>query len=200
MGNMTGHRDSPARMGERIPLGQYVTAKMPVMNLSYAPKLSIPDWTLSVTGLVQHEVTLNWQAFLALVGTSEIVDFHCVTQWSRLGVAWEGVAASTVLDLASPKAEARYVMLRGSDGYTTNLDVETLRDPEVLFAYKMDGKPLEPSHGYPVRLVVPARYGWKSAKWVTTLELIADNRPGFWEMNGYHMRGNPWHEERFSHG
>jgi DMSO/TMAO reductase YedYZ molybdopterin-dependent catalytic subunit len=199
MGNMIGHGGIPDGMGERVPAGQYVTPKMPVMNLSYAPKLSTADWTLSVTGLVEYEVELDWNGFLALTGTSEVVDFHCVTQWSRLNVAWEGVAASTVLDLALPKAQARYVMLRGSDGYTTNLDLEVLRDPEALFAHKMDGEPLEPSHGYPVRLVVPARYGWKSAKWVTGVEFMADDRPGFWEINGYHMRGDPWREERFSH-
>jgi DMSO/TMAO reductase YedYZ molybdopterin-dependent catalytic subunit len=109
------------------------------------------------------------------------------------------MAASTVVDLASPKPEARYVMLRGADGYTTNVDLEMFREPDVLFAHKMDGEPLEPNHGYPVRLVVPARYGWKSAKWVTGVELMAENRPGFWETNGYHMRGDPWREERFSH-
>jgi DMSO/TMAO reductase YedYZ molybdopterin-dependent catalytic subunit len=186
-------------MHDRVPKGQYVTPKMPVMNLSYAPKLSTADWKLSVRGLVEREVELDWDAFLALPGMSEVVDFHCVTQWSRLNVAWEGVAASTVVDLASPKPEARYVMLRGADGYTTNVDLEMFREPDVLFAHKMDGEPLEPNHGYPVRLVVPARYGWKSAKWVTGVELMAENRPGFWETNGYHMRGDPWREERFSH-
>jgi DMSO/TMAO reductase YedYZ molybdopterin-dependent catalytic subunit len=194
-----GVRGIPEGMHDRVPKGQYVTPKMPVMNLSYAPKLSTADWKLSVRGLVEREVELDWDAFLALPGMSEVVDFHCVTQWSRLNVAWEGVAASTVVDLASPKPEARYVMLRGADGYTTNVDLEMFREPDVLFAHKMDGEPLEPNHGYPVRLVVPARYGWKSAKWVTGVELMAENRPGFWETNGYHMRGDPWREERFSH-
>jgi DMSO/TMAO reductase YedYZ molybdopterin-dependent catalytic subunit len=199
MSSMFGYRGIPEEMRERVPAGQYVTPKMPVMNLRSAPRVSTADWKLRVTGLVEREVELDWDAFLALAGTSEVVDFHCVTQWSRLNVAWEGLAVSTVLDLASPKPEARYVMVHSSDGYTTNLDLEALRAPEVLFARRMDGGPLEPNHGYPVRLVVPARYGWKSAKWVTGMELMAENRPGFWETNGYHMRGDPWREERFSY-
>lgn len=199
MGNMFGARGIPEGMHDRVPKGQYVTPKMPVMNLSYGPRLSTDDWRMSITGLVEREIALDWQKFLALVSVDEVVDFHCVTQWSRLNVRWEGVPVSTVIDLASPKPEARYVMIHGSDGYTTNVDLAVLRDPEVLFAHKMDGGPLEPDHGYPVRLVVPGRYGWKSAKWVTGVELMAEDRPGFWEMNGYHMRGDPWREERFSH-
>jgi DMSO/TMAO reductase YedYZ molybdopterin-dependent catalytic subunit len=199
MGSMFGVRGIPEGMHDRVPKGQYVTPKMPVMNLSYAPKLSTADWKLSVTGLVERELDLDWDAFQALASLEEVVDFHCVTQWSRLNVAWEGVAAATVLDLASPQPNARFAMLHGSDGYTTNVDLDALRQPEVLFAHKMDGEPLAPNHGYPVRLVVPARYGWKSAKWVTGIELMAEDRPGFWEINGYHMRGDPWREERFSH-
>ena len=200
MRSMFGVRGIPEGMHDRVPDGQYVTPKMPVMNLSYAPRVSTAEWRLRVTGLVDNEIELTWDDFTALALVAEVVDFHCVTQWSRLNVAWEGVAAATVLDLASPKPEARFAMIHGSDGYTTNVDLAMLREPEVLFAHKMDGEPLKPSHGYPVRLVVPARYGWKSAKWVTGVELMAQDRAGFWEMNGYHMRGDPWREERFSHG
>jgi DMSO/TMAO reductase YedYZ molybdopterin-dependent catalytic subunit len=198
--SMFGVRGIPEGMHDRVPDGQSVTPKMPVMNLSYAFRLSTADWRLSVTGLVDREIELTWEDFLALASVAETVDFHCVTQWTRLNVAWEGVAASTVLELASPRPEARYAMFHCPDGYATNVDLAMVYQPEVLFAHKMDGEPLAPNHGYPVRLVVPARYGWKSAKWVTGVELLAEDQPGFWELNGYHMRGNPWREERFSHG
>ena len=130
-----GVRGIPEGMHDRVPAGQYVTPKMPVMNLSYAPRISTAEWRLSVTGLVDNEMVLTWDDFLALAPMNEVVDFHCVTQWSRLNVAWEGVAAATVLDLAGPKPEARYAMIHGQDGYTTNVDLAMLREPEVLFAH-----------------------------------------------------------------
>ena len=198
--SMFGARGIPEGMHDRVPNGQYVTPKMPVMSLSYGPRLSTADWRLSVTGLVDREIELTWEDFLALASVAETVDFHCVTQWTRLNVAWEGVAASTVLELASPRPEARYAMFYCPDGYTTNVDLAMVYQPEVLFAHKMDGEPLAPNHGYPVRLVIPARYGWKSAKWVMGVELLAEDQLGFWELNGYHMWGDPWREERFSHG
>jgi DMSO/TMAO reductase YedYZ molybdopterin-dependent catalytic subunit len=171
---------------------------MPVMNLGLAPRLTTDQWRLSITGEVDEPTELTWEQFMALAGESEVADFHCVTQWTRLNVGWEGVPASTVIDLAKPKPMARFAMMHCADGYGTNVGLEALRAPDVLFAHKQDGAPLQRNHGYPVRLVVPARYGWKSAKWVTGIELMAEDRPGFWEMNGYHMRGDPWAEERFS--
>lgn len=199
VGSMFGHRGIPEGMADRVPAGQYVTPKMPVMNLGFAPRISIADWKLDVFGLVEQRAELSWEDFQQLAMRSEEADFHCVTQWTRLNVGWEGVPASTVIDLAKPKPDARFVMLHCADTYTTNVDLEVMRAPDVLFAHRMDGEALKPNHGYPVRLVVPARYGWKSAKWVTGVELMAEDRPGFWEMNGYHMRGDPWREERFSH-
>jgi DMSO/TMAO reductase YedYZ molybdopterin-dependent catalytic subunit len=200
VGAMFGRRGIPEGMEDRVPAGQYVTPKMPLMNLGFAPRVSIADWKLDVYGLVEEEFSLSWNDFRGFTPLAEEADFHCVTQWSRLKVAWEGVSASTILDWARPTPEARYVMLHCADAYTTNVDIEALRAPDVLFAYKMDGQALAPNHGYPVRLVVPVRYGWKSAKWVTGVELMANDKPGFWELNGYHMRGDPWREERFSHG
>ena len=193
-----GVRGIPQGMEDRVPPGQYVTPKMPVMNLSYAPQLDQATWTLTLSGLVETPLEITWSDFQALADTAQVVDFHCVTQWTRLNVAWEGVPAAAVVDLAVPKPEARYVMVHGADGYTTNMPLSVLRAPGVLLAHMQDGEPLEPAHGFPVRLVVPALYGWKSAKWVTGIELMAEERPGFWEMNGYHMRGDPWREERFS--
>jgi DMSO/TMAO reductase YedYZ molybdopterin-dependent catalytic subunit len=199
VGSMFGMRGIPEGMDDRVPPGQYVTPKMGVMSLGFAPRVSTSDWSLRVDGLVENELTLSWEDFLALARTSQVTDFHCVTQWTRLNVGWGGVPVSTVLDLASPKPEARFVMFGCADGYTTNVDIDALRQPDVLFAHLQDGEPLKQNHGYPVRVVVPARYGWKSAKWVMSMELMAEDRPGYWEMNGYHMRGDPWGEERFSH-
>ena len=134
---------------------------------------------------------------MALPQATLTADFHCVTQWSRLGNVWRGVPAGAVLDLAAPAPEARYVVVHCNGGYTTNLDLQALREPDVLFAHEHDGQPLAPDHGGPLRLVVPQRYGWKSAKWVSGLELLAEDRPGFWEQRGYHHRGDPWREQRF---
>ena len=197
IGNMFGMRNIPEGMEGRVPPGQYVTPKMPVMNLGFAPDVPTDTWTLQVYGQVEEPVELDWDAFLALAQKAEIEDFHCVTQWSRLNVGWEGVPASVVLDLARPKPDARFVMLHCADGYSTNVDITAVRQPDVLFAHRQDGAPLAVAHGAPVRLVVPARYGWKSAKWVTGVELMSDDAPGYWEQNGYHMRGDPWAEERF---
>ena len=197
--SVLGKRETLEGMANRVPTGQYVTSKMPVMNIGIAPSISIFDWKLRVFGLVEQEVEFSWDDFQSLSKKGEEVDFHCVTQWSRQNVGWEGVSASDILDQAQPTSVARFVMLHCADNYTTNVDLQALLAPDVLFAHKMDGQALHPNHGYPVRLVVPARYGWKSAKWVTGVELMAKDRPGFWELNGYHMRGDPWREERFSH-
>ena len=193
-----GVQGIPLGMEERVPPGQYVTPKMPVMNLSYAPQLDLESWSLKVSGLVEKPLELSWSEFQDLDGTAEVVDFHCVTQWTRLNVAWEGVPVAALLKLAVPKPEARFVMVHGADGYTTNMPLSVLQAPEVLLAHMQDGKLLERAHGFPARLVVPALYGWKSAKWVTEIELMAEEQAGFWEVNGYHMRGDPWREERFS--
>ena len=198
VGSAFGMRGIPEGMEDRVPPGQYVTPKMPVMNMGFAPNVPTDTWKLRVFGQVEEPVELDWEGFLALAQQAETADFHCVTQWSRLNVGWEGVPASVVLDLARPTPEARFVMLHSADGYTTNLDIEAVRRPDVLFAHRQDGAPLEAAHGAPVRLVVPARYGWKSAKWVTGVELMTNDAPGFWEENGYHMRGDPWAEERFA--
>ena len=188
----------PEGMEERVPPGQFVTPKMPVMTYGGTPRVSVDQWRLQLDGLVEQPAELDWQQFNALAVAFEVADFHCVTQWSRLNVAWEGVLASEVVELARPKPEAAYVLVYCYDGYTTNLALEWLTTPDALFATKQDGAPLERNHGFPVRLVVPSLYGWKSAKWVRRLEFMAHDQLGFWEINGYHPRGDPWREERFS--
>ena len=179
------------------PPGQFVTSKWPVMTFGDAPGVRSDEWELHVFGLVENEVRLDWDQLNKL--PREVVEspFHCVTQWSRMHNRWEGVGTSFVLELARPKPVARHIMVHCYGGYTTNLPTASLMERGVLLALRHDDALLEPDHGGPVRLVVPMLYGWKSAKWVRGLELMADDHPGFWERNGYHMRGDPWKEERF---
>jgi len=192
-----GRRGVPKGMEDRVPPGQYVTPKMPVMSMWPTPHIDLATWRLRLFGEVERETELTWAEWETLAQIEVTADFHCVTQWSRLNVGWEGVPASRVLELAQPKASARFVMLHCYDGYAANIDIDALRSPDVLFAHRMDGAPLEGQHGGPLRLVVPSRYGWKSAKWVSGVEFLTEDSPGFWEELGYHMRGDPWREERF---
>ncbi len=183
--------------GADVPPGQFVTEKFPVLTFGSTPRIDLDTWQFRIFGLVEKEVTLDWRQFNDLQKTELDAEFHCVTQWSKLQNAWEGVAFNDVMKLVGVKPEAKYVMAHCYGGYSTNLSLEVATDDDVLFAYKHDGEPLSPQHGAPLRLVVPKRYGWKSAKWVNGLEFMAENEPGFWEMRGYHMEGDPWKEERF---
>ncbi|MDR7482755.1 MAG: sulfite oxidase-like oxidoreductase [Armatimonadota bacterium] len=182
----------------RVPPGQYVTEKWPVLHYGSIPQFDPLRWDFRLFGLVEQPVTLSYEEFRALPTTVLTCDIHCVTAWSRLGVVFEGVAARTVLGLAAPRPEARFVMVHAEQGYETNLPLEYLQADDALFAWRADGRDLTPEHGWPLRLVVPRLYFWKSAKWVRGLELVASDRAGFWERNGYHMRGDPWKEERYS--
>ena len=144
-----------------------------------------------------REVELDWEQFGSLDWTTITADFHCVTQWSSLDNTWEGVAFNELMKIVRPKPQARFVMVHCYGGYTTNLALDVLQDGDVLFAHRHDGAPLPAEHGGPLRLVVPKRYGWKSAKWINGIELMAQDRPGFWEQRGYNNEGDPWKEERF---
>jgi DMSO/TMAO reductase YedYZ molybdopterin-dependent catalytic subunit len=183
--------------GLDVPPGQFVTEKFPVLTYGANPKIDLDTWQFRVFGLVDEELTLDWQQFMALPKVELDAEFHCVTQWSRLQNTWEGAAFTEIMELIRPKPEAKYVMAHCYGGYTTNLTLYVLQDEDVLFAYKHDGEPLPEDHGGPLRLVVPKRYGWKSAKWVNGLEFMAEDRPGFWEVRGYHMEGDPRKEQRF---
>ena len=180
-----------------VPPGQFVTSKFPVLTYGPTPRISPDSWRFRITGLVEVERDLDWQQFMALPQSVVTADFHCVTQWSRLDNTWQGVLAKDVLALAPPRPEARFVMAHCYGGYSTNLPLEALTEHNVLFAHTHEGQPLEEAHGGPLRLVVPSLYAWKSAKWVNGLEFMAEDRPGFWESRGYHIRGDPWREERF---
>ena len=188
---------SQEQEGLEVPPGQYVTEKFPVLSFGPTPNIDLNTWRFRVFGLVEEEITLSWEEFTGLKKTTVDAAFHCATQWSRLENSWEGVAFTDVMRLIKPKPEAKFVMVHCYGGYTTNVPLEVLVDDDVLFAYRHDGEPLAPEHGGPLRLVVPKRYGWKSAKWVNGLEFMATDAPGFWEVRGYHMNGDPVKEERF---
>ena len=187
----------PDEARARAPANQYVTDKFPVLTFGPTPRIDLQTWRLTVSGLVEQEMAWTWEDLLALPQTAVTADFHCVTQWSRFDNAWEGVAFREVMDRIRPLANARYVMVHCYGGYTTNLALSVALEEGVLFAHRHDGEPLAHDHGGPLRLVVPQRYGWKSAKWVSGLELMEEDRAGFWERRGYHMDGDPWREERF---
>lgn len=183
---------------DRIPPGQSRTRKWPILHAGTVPAIDRNRWQLEVFGLVQRPLRFTWAEFRALPRIKVFADFHCVTQWSRLGNLWEGVSARHLMELAGVRPEARSVIPGGyDDGWTTNLPLEDLLADDVLLADTHDGAPLDADHGGPVRLMVPRLYAWKSAKWLKSLELVAEDRPGYWERGGYHMYGDPWTEQRF---
>ena len=190
-------RLNPDRVRPDAPPGQFVTDKFPVLTFGPTPRISLDDWQFKISGLVDEEVTLDWKQFNDLPQVTLDAEFHCVTQWSKLQNTWQGILFTDVMNLITPKPEAKYVMAHCYGGYTTNVALDVLLDDDVMFAHSHDGAPLTPQHGGPMRLVVPKRYGWKSAKWVNGIEFMAEDEPGFWEMRGYHMEGDPWKEERF---
>ncbi len=182
---------------DRLPPGQVVTTKWPVLHYGDVPRVDTQGWTFTVSGAVDRPFTLSYGALLALPRKSVRCDMHCVTRWSRLGNTFEGVAVQLLLERAGVRADAQYCLVLAEQGFTTNLPLTDLDRPDNLIALKHDGEWLTPEHGWPARLLVPHLYLWKSAKWVRGLELLEQDMPGFWEQNGYHMRGDPWLEQRY---
>jgi DMSO/TMAO reductase YedYZ molybdopterin-dependent catalytic subunit len=187
------------RRTNRIPPGQSRTLKWPILDANGTPPISLERWRFSIGGWVAHPAEWNWQEFQSLERVRVFADFHCVTQWSRLGNVWEGVSTRKLVELAGDVLpEAQYVVARGYDaGFTTNLPLSDFLAEDALVAFLHDGQPLTAEHGGPARLIVPQLYAWKSAKWIAGVELVERDKAGFWERNGYHMHGNPWKEERF---
>jgi DMSO/TMAO reductase YedYZ molybdopterin-dependent catalytic subunit len=183
---------------QRVPPGQHLTEKWPVLTYGATPRFDPRTWTFRCFGLVEQEIVWTWEEFLRLPRVEITSDVHCVTHWSLLDSRWEGVHIRELLKHVRIKPEAIAVMAHADPDYTTNLLLEELIDDDVLLALKRNGRDLEPDHGGPCRLVVPKLYFWKSAKWVRGFEFMAVNAPGFWEENGYHMHADPWKEERFS--
>ena len=193
-----GAKPGAANANQQVPAGQTEVNNFPILDLGIVPEIDTTNWQLRIYGLVEHELNLDWAAFQQLPQVSDISDFHCVTRWSQLDMDWNGVSAQHLLMLAAPLENAKYVTLHGFDGYTTNIDLNALLDDDVIVAHSVLGKPLTREHGGPVRMVVPKRYAWKSAKWLKGIELHAEDRPGFWEVRGYHNYADPWLEQRFS--
>ncbi len=181
----------------RLPPGQSATLKWPVLHYGSVPRFDPRTWDFRVWGLVQTPMRWTWEEFNALPKTRTTSDFHCVTRWSRFDNQWEGVSFREVLSRLKLKPEARYVLVHAEQGFTANVPLADLDRDNVLLATHHDGQPLTPEHGYPLRLVVPHLYAWKSVKWVRGLEFLDHDVPGFWEQNGYHMYGDPWKEQRF---
>ena len=192
-----GREKDPA-IADRIPPGQYRTEKFPVLHYGSVPKTDLGTWDFKVWGLVDSPFKLTWTEFKALPRATVHTDIHCVTRWSKLDTTWEGVPIRTILEAAQLKPSATFVLAHSEQGYTANLPLDVLDDDDVLLADTFGGEPLELEHGYPLRLVVPKRYFWKSAKWIRGLEFLDHDILGFWERYGYNNNADPWKEERFS--
>lgn len=189
---------SPDTLREnRLPPGQEIRENFPILHHGRTRKIDISKWTFTISGLVEEEKMLNFEEFISLPQVKVLSDIHCVTGWSKLDNLWEGVSTSTIKELVNILPEAKFAIVNAVGGFTANLTLSDFFEPDVLFAVKHNNKPLMPEHGYPVRLVVPRLYFWKSAKWVTGVEFTDKDRLGFWESRGYHNRGDPWKEERY---
>jgi DMSO/TMAO reductase YedYZ molybdopterin-dependent catalytic subunit len=186
------------RQEPRLPPGQIVTEKWPVLHYGSVPAIDLSRWDFRVYGLVEKPALWSWPEIQALPRVQVRSDIHCVTRWSRFDNLWQGVRVREVIERAVATPEARFAIVHAEQGFTTNLPLAELMHDDVLLADQHDGVDLTPEHGWPLRLVAPRRYFWKSAKWVRGIELTAEDRPGFWEQNGYHNEADPWKEERFS--
>jgi DMSO/TMAO reductase YedYZ molybdopterin-dependent catalytic subunit len=185
-------------LAKRVPPGQRLTAGFPVLSYGETPAVDLATWSLRVDGLVEKPLAFSWSEFMALPQSEVHCDIHCVTTWSKLDTTWRGVRFLDLAPRLGIRPEARFVMQHCYGGYTTNTSLETLMDDDVILAHTFDEKPLEPDHGGPLRLVVPKLYFWKSAKWLSRLEFLAEDELGFWERNGYHNGADPWKEERYA--
>jgi DMSO/TMAO reductase YedYZ molybdopterin-dependent catalytic subunit len=182
----------------RLPPGQYLTEKWPVLHAGTVPSIDLATWTLEISGEVERPLTLTWEQLLDLPSHEVTVDIHCVTRWSRFDTTFKGVHWSELAKLVAPKPSARFVVAHAEQGFTSNIPLAALEDEEALVAYEADGEPLTAEHGWPVRLVIPSRYFWKSAKWLRGLELLDHDEPGFWERHGYNNNADFRKEERYS--
>jgi DMSO/TMAO reductase YedYZ molybdopterin-dependent catalytic subunit len=195
---LLGKGEQDPAIAERIPPGQYRTEKFPVLHYGSVPRTDLGRWEFKVFGDVDSPFTLTWDQLKALPRKTVHTDIHCVTRWTKLDTDWEGVAIQEILTRAQVRPTATHVIAHCEQGYTTNIPLDVLDDDDVLLADTFAGEPLELEHGWPLRLLVPKRYFWKSAKWLRGLEFLDHDQPGFWERYGYHNEGDPWKEERFS--
>ncbi len=179
----------------RVPPGQHLVNDFPVLSAGPTPRVPLSEWTFSIVGEVDEPKVWTWDEFRKLPSETFTVDIHCVTKWSKLDTKWTGVSLETILEAVESAAD--YAVAYSDGGYTTNLPVDDLRGSQAWIVFECDGQPLDPEHGGPARLLVPHLYLWKSAKWVRGISLQHEDEPGFWESNGYHLRGDPWREQRY---
>jgi len=182
----------------RLPPGQYLTEKWPVLHAGTVPRTDLATWTFRVWGEVDHELELTWAQFNELARSSNVQDIHCVTRWSRFDAQFEGIHWRELEQLVHPKPSARFAIAHAEQSFTANVPISYIRDANALLATHAGGEPLTPEHGWPLRLVIPGKYFWKSAKWLRGIELSARDQPGFWERYGYHNDADPWREERYA--
>ena len=182
----------------RLPPGQYLTDKWPVLHAGGIPDTDLATWTFEVTGEVETPLSLSWDKLLRLPAVEVTQDIHCVTRWSKFDLTFKGVPWSAVKSLVGQKPGARFAIAHAEAGFTANVPIEFLEDERALLAYEANGEPLTKEHGWPLRLVIPGKYFWKSAKWLRGIELSATDKPGFWERYGYHNDADPFREERYS--
>jgi DMSO/TMAO reductase YedYZ molybdopterin-dependent catalytic subunit len=189
---------SPREEGrDRLPPGQSLTTKFPILDLGFRPPISLDDFRLTISGEVENPTTLDWKGLTALPKTVLSLDFHCVTRWSQFDITWGGVLFTDLCDLVRPKPSAHFALQYGRDGYSTNVPMEDMLQPNVMIAYELEGGPIPLEHGGPVRPIIPHLYAWKGSKFLNALVFSPVDRPGFWEVRGYHNHGDPWTEERF---
>jgi DMSO/TMAO reductase YedYZ molybdopterin-dependent catalytic subunit len=192
-------KPSDPEIAKRIPPGQVLTEKFPVLHFGRVPDYGdLSGWDFRVSGEVEEPFSLRWAEFRALPTSEVTLDVHCVTRWSKLDTTWEGVPFSHIVEVARPRPDARFVIFHSEAGFTSNVPIEGATDPQCLLAWNYAGEPLTPEHGYPLRAIVPGRYFWKSAKWLRGIEFSVEDQLGFWERNGYNNRADPWREERYS--
>ncbi len=182
----------------RLPPGQHLVKNWPILDLGQTPRVPKEVWRLDIAGLLEKPQSWDWKAYMAQPQTKKISDIHCVTSWSRYDNHWDGVTTHDLLEAVQPHDSVKHVLLTSNDGYTTNLTLEDFASPEAIVAHSWEGEPIPVDHGGPVRLIVPHLYFWKSAKWLRRIEFVERDHPGFWEVRGYHNRGDPWTEERYS--
>ncbi|MBC7892468.1 MAG: molybdopterin-dependent oxidoreductase [Sphingobacteriaceae bacterium] len=192
-------KGEPNRHGmPTTPVGQTLTQKWPVLDLGYQPEVGLDRWRLTLDGEVEHPVVLKWDDFMALPQTDDVSDFHCVTTWSKLNMAWQGVRFADLAALVMPKETATHVLCYGYDTYTTNLSLAEALKPDVLLVHTFEGKPLAKEHGGPVRMITPQLYAWKGSKWIKRIRFLPNNELGFWEERGYSNTAYPWRNDRYS--
>jgi DMSO/TMAO reductase YedYZ molybdopterin-dependent catalytic subunit len=192
---LTGQTADPER--DRLPPGQTLVKDWPVLDLGQQPDVPEMKFRLDLDGAVENRLSLNHAEFMALPMAHSVSDMHCVTQWSRYDNHWNGVAARTIVEMVKPDPLAQHIVFHAYDGYTTNVRLDQFDQPDVFLVHEWEGKPITRQHGGPVRALIPRLYLWKSAKWIRRIEFVIRDRPGFWEVRGYHNNADPWMEERY---